>query len=419
MLILPEDAKKIPDFSFLLMGFCSLKRYYFKNFLLFILALPLTFANIQSMPHIPKPNLVIGSVLRPVDDHRMYGKLGIHIAALDVCQVHIVGFCSQGNVRNGTILFHPLFDFPRMSVRRFLSPIGFLKKIIQLKPETVIVNSPDLLIVTILYKILFGKKIFYDVLENHAANILFANTYPLFVRRPLAFIVRLVESLSRPFVEGYWLAERAYEHELPFVKGKYTLIENRFAPLTDVVVKPRRGSFRLLYAGTISESYGVFEAIALAKRLFAADSRFCLTLIGYAAQPSIRRRVYEECAGCPYIELIGIGSLVPHSRILESIRLSDIGLLPYRVNDAVKHRIPTKFYEYAAFSLPMIISQNPFWEDSLAAYSTSTHYVDFHEASTEDIIFRIHELTDTGFSNYSIDATYYTYIFSNLRNAFH
>ncbi len=366
------------------------------------------------MPHIPKRNLVIGSVLRPVDDHRMYEKLGVHIAALDVCHVHIVGFCSLNNVRHGTITFHPVFSFPRLSVRRFLSPLRFLKKLFQLKPETVIVNSPDLLIVTICYKILFGKKMFYDVLENYAANILFANTYPLFVRRPLAFFVRAVESVTSSFVDGYWLAERVYAHELPFVKHKYTIIENRFVPLTDVVVRPRRGRHRLLYSGTISESYGVFDAIALVKRLHATDSRFHLTIIGYAAQSSVQRRIASECKNIAFIDLIGINVLVPHSQILDKIRCCDIGLLPYRLNQAVRHRIPTKVYEYAVFSLPMQMSRNTYWSESFDAYAHLIQYVDFNTANIGDTSIEI-----LNNNNISLDSSYYTHIFSKLKECFY
>lgn len=381
-------------------------------------------ANIHSMPDIPKPNmpkpvLVIGSVLRPVDDHRMYEKLGVHIAASGVFQVHIVGFCSVKNVRHRTIMFHPLFSFGRLSFARFLSPLAFLKKLFQLKPETVVINSPDLLIVTIAYKILFGKKMFYDVLENYAANIMFANTYPLFVRRPLASFVRAVESVTRPFVDGYWLAERAYVDELPFVKGKYTIIENRFVPLSDVVVRPRRGKHRLLYSGTVGESYGVFDAIALAKGLHAIDNRFHLTIIGHAAQVSVRRRVFAECAGCDFIELVGINAFVPHSQILTKMQQCDVALLPYRVNQAIRCRTPTKVYEYAASGIPMIMSFNPYWKTSLEAYNGLIRYVDFRNIKFEHILAVIDVLSQ-GYNNHiSLDTTYYTYKFSNLTEKYY
>jgi len=324
-----------------------------------------------------RPRLVLGSVLRPVDDHRMYEKLGIALNALKKYDLHIIGFCSQMPVRHKNITFHALFSFERMSVERIIAPLRFLIKLIKLKPEVVVVNSPDLLIVTIWYKILFGKKLIYDVLENYHANVMFANTFPAPVRRLLAAGVRLTEWVSRPFVTEYWLAERVYVQELPFVKGKYRIVENRFPLLTDVVVKPRRGRHHLLFSGTISESYGVFKAIDLVKALHAIDPAYHLTIIGFAAQPAVRSRLYEQTNGLSFIHLIGIKAPVPHSQILRKVQEADIGLLPYQLNKAVVHRVPTKMYDYLVLGLPCILSYNPFWLKEARPYSGLVSFYDY------------------------------------------
>ncbi len=370
------------------------------------------------MTHIHKPKVVIASILRPVDDHRMYEKLGRTIADLHVCEVHIIGYCSHRRVREQNIVFHALYHFPRMSVERILAPLPFLRKLVQLRPEVVIVNSPENLIVSIVYKILFGKRIFYDVLENYQANIWFANTFPVFVRRLLGGIVRLIEWVSRPFITEFWLAEQVYAQELPFVKGKYRFIENRYIRTTDVIVKPRRAGRRLLYSGTIGESYGVFDAVALVKRLHAADPHFTLTIIGYAAQASVRNQLYDAVAGLDYIELMGIDTLVPHNEIIRQFQKADIALLPYQVNEATKGRVPTKYYEYIVHSLPFLMSNNPFWEELARPYSTGVGFIDFPNVTVDDCIEVINRLDWYYVSNISLDTTYYTNIFSNLTEHF-
>ena len=361
------------------------------------------------------PRLVIGSVLRPVDDHRMYEKLGLALANTGKHEIHIVGFCSQGHVRSKNIVFHPVFCAERLSARRFLSPIAFFKTLLKLKPEVVVVNSPDLLIVTISYKILFGKKIIYDVLENYAANIMFANTFPVFVRRPLAAFVRITEAATCPWVDEYWLAERVYAEELSFTKGKNRLVENRFVPPTDVVLAPRRGYHRLVYSGTVAESYGVFDAIDFAKRLHAVDDRFRLVVVGYAAQSAIRERLYKETSGISFIQLVGISHWVPHNEVLKYLYWADIGLLPYRVNQATQRRIPTKFYEYVFFSLPFLVSKNAYW-DFAKKMSGRVSYVDFQSVDVEGAIcllqsflnIKTHEMVSISL----LDKAYYSNIIS-------
>jgi hypothetical protein len=357
------------------------------------------------------PHLVIGSVLRPVDDHRMYEKVGLALAATDKFDVHIVGFCSQGRVRSKNITFHQVFRAERLSARRFLSPIAFFKTLLKLKPEVVVVNSPDLLIVTISYKILFGKKLIYDVLENYAANIMFANTFPLFVRYPLAAFVRLTEAAAYPWVDEYWLAERVYREELIFTKGKDCLVENRFVSPTDVASAPRRGYHRLVYSGTVAESYGVFDAIDFAKRLHAVDNRFCLVIVGYAAQPAVRKRLYQETASFPFIRLVGISHWVPHTEVLKYIYWADIGLLPYRVNQATRRRVPTKFYEYAALSLPFLASKNAYWDFFEESFKKA-ELVDFQSFDENDMILLLISLSVSSVSSLVLDNSYYTNIFS-------
>ncbi len=364
-----------------------------------------------------KPRLVIGSVLRPVDDHRMYEKLGIALSELGKHEIHIVGSVSQGRVRHKNIVFHSLFAFKRLSVKRFFAPIRFLKCLFQLKPEVVVVNSTDLLQVTICYKILFGGILVYDVLENNGANVMFANTFRPFVRRSLAAVVRLQEWMSRPFVDEYWLAERVYESELRFVKDKFRLVENRFALINDIIIRPRRGMHRLLYSGTISESYGAFDAIALVKRLHAVDSRFTLTIIGVAAQRSVRERLYKAVEGLSFITLVGIEHYVSHGLIIKYIQLSDIGLLPYRVNKAIEYRIPTKFYEYLAFSFPFVTSNHPFWQESCLPHSTLVGFMDFESLLVEDWVGLFKSILGNT-NHYSLDKAYYTNIFSNFYEDF-
>ncbi|MDJ1492412.1 glycosyltransferase [Cytophagaceae bacterium DM2B3-1] len=357
--------------------------------------------------------IVIGSVLRPVDDHRMYEKLGLGLLACHKHEIHIVGSLGKKGVRSKNIAFHELFNFERLSGRRFLAPISFFRKLIQLKPEVVVVNSPDILIVSCAYKIIFGSLLVYDVLENYYANVMFANTYRAFVRHILAHGVRFVEQVTRPFIDEYWIAERAYKEELPFVRSKFRIIENKFALVSDVLVRPRRGIYRLLYSGTIAESYGIFNAIALVKYLHSIDPRFELTIVGFAGQLSVRKRLVEEVSGCNFISLVGIDRYVGHQDIIRYIQNADIGLLPYQVNQATVNRIPTKFYEYLALLLPFVVAKEPFWEKELLPYSSQVRFYNFSQVCYDGFISLLRDLyINTNTINFR--SSYYTTIFSKL-----
>jgi glycosyltransferase involved in cell wall biosynthesis len=316
-----------------------------------------------------KKVIVIASVLKPVTDPRMYEKIGSTLAREENQEVHIIGFCSRKHVCKPNMYFHTILCANRLSWKRFTVSFKFYKNLIKLKPDVVVVNSPDILLVTIVYRILFRCRFFYDIRENYYLNLVHTDAFPVFIRNMFALIVRTIEWSTRPFVDKYLLAERCYAWELPFVKNKYEILENKYEPVTDVLVVPRRrGRFRLLYTGTIAESYGVFEAVQLARALHQVDSRYTLTIIGYAARDEERVRLREMVINCPFIQLVGVDFPVPHEQIIRSISEADLALAPYRANRSTRDKIPTKFYEYIYHRIPFVIPLNPMWNSFCLPY---------------------------------------------------
>src|SRR5258708_6960296 len=93
-----------------------------------------------------KQRIVIASLLKPVNDTRMFEKMANSLAR--VYDVFIIGFSSEKDVSvNSSIHFLPHGPFKRISFQRFIQPLRILKKIHKVKPEVLIVNTHELLIV--------------------------------------------------------------------------------------------------------------------------------------------------------------------------------------------------------------------------------------------------------------------------------
>ncbi len=336
---------------------------------------------------------MIASALKPVTDPRMYEKMGMALVRRGNHEVHVMGFCSRKHVCVPNMYFHVLLCANRLSWKRFTVSLKYYKKLLQVKPDVIVVNSPDLLIVTVIYKILFRPAFIYDIRENYYYNLVYGNAFPVFTRNMFALFVRGVEWCTRPFADAYLLAERCYTWELPFVKGKYEVVENKFEPLTDVLVVPRRrGRYRLLYTGTIAESYGIYEAVALAKALHGVDTRYTLTIIGYEARPAERQRLRELVEGVPFIRLVGLDHPVPHEQIIRAIGESDLALAPYRDNRSFRDKIPTKFYEYIYHRIPFLIPRNALWEAFCHPYR-ATLCIDFFDFIPSRLSDQLHRFT--------------------------
>ena len=84
------------------------------------------------MQEIKKRRIVLASVLKPVNDPRMFEKIGQSLSPH--YEVHIIGTKSKTDSSHDNIIFHPLGSYTRLGLDRILSPLRILKKILNLKP---------------------------------------------------------------------------------------------------------------------------------------------------------------------------------------------------------------------------------------------------------------------------------------------
>lgn len=314
-----------------------------------------------------KIRVLLVSLLKPIDDPRMYGKLGRTLRGLPAVEIHVCGYSAPLPADQEGIIFHPLFSFQRLSAGRLLAQARFLRLLHRLRPELILVCTHELLLPSLLYKALTGALIVYDIQENYALNLRTQQNYPAGFRQVLAGSVRLAERLSAQFVDHFLLAEKSYVRELPFLGKNYTVLQNKV--FSQLPTQTRRNitidtqkPFRLLYSGSISRLYGVFEAVELCHRLRQLHPGVEMTIIGYCSQPKVLAELKESLAYKPYINLIGGDRLVPHADILACIRSADLGLLSYRPHISTFACVPTKLFEYLAHTLPFLIQHNPTWE---------------------------------------------------------
>jgi glycosyltransferase involved in cell wall biosynthesis len=308
-----------------------------------------------------KKRIVIASVLKPVDDTRMFGKMATTLNASGAYEVFIIGFPSQRSLSTEQIRFLPLKQFTRISFARFAAPFRIHRKIRKVKPEVLIVNTHELLIVALLNRIIFGTRIIYDIRENYYRNILYSGAFPAPVNQLLAGWVRLKERLVAPFFDAFLLAEKGYKKELNFFHGRDHIIENKAVSQSDISRQKDPQTTRLLFSGTLAESTGVFEAIHLTKKLHAEDPSVRLTIIGFCALPASLSKIHAEVSGFSFITLIGGDHLVPHPEIVDAMYKSDAGIVYYPPSPHTENSIPTKLYEYLAASLPILLQPNPAW----------------------------------------------------------
>ena len=314
------------------------------------------------MPEVKKRTIVIASVLKPVNDTRMFEKIGQSLAETKQFNVHIIGFPgSTGQVP--FLTSHELPHFKRLSLKRLFIRWTIFRISVKLKPDLLIVTTHELLAIALLIKLRTKTKIVYDVQENYYRNIRHTPTFPAFLRPLIASYVRLKEMLFSGFIDHFFLAEKSYSHELTFPRSAYTILENKLKRPVDNPAAKRTAHerSRLLFSGTLAESTGVFIAIELAVKLYTLNKNISLTIIGHCAQKETLEKIRNTIEPYAFIQLIGGDELVPHEKILKNIQLADAGIIAYPFNPSTYNSIPTKLFEYLGYKLPILLINHPEW----------------------------------------------------------
>jgi hypothetical protein len=188
-----------------------------------------------------RTKILIASVLKPVDDTRMFEKIGMTLAE-NGYEVHVAGFPSSRSA-SGKILIHQSPRFKRISAGRVIQPWKVLRLISSIRPSLLIITTHELLWIAVIAKWLYKTKVIYDVQENYFMNIWHTRTFPLLIKNIVALWVRMKELMTSPAINHFLFAERAYQNELPFISDRFTQVENKFKRPAQEIVKSKGLAF--------------------------------------------------------------------------------------------------------------------------------------------------------------------------------
>lgn len=325
--------------------------------------------------------IVLASVLKPVDDTRVYEKFGKSLAKLDNTEVIIFGTKSndtslyklEENVR-----FEP-YDINEKSTRRNAGRL-FYKLLLKERPQHIIIHTIELLPFLIWYKLNHKTiKIYYDILENYGLNFKAQSYYSIFSKHFLSFGANLIESISFPFLDHIFSAEKIYLNEKKLPIHKTTVLENKYVSILDKKEKIEHQNKIITFCGTLSKAFGVLEFLNFVAVLCSCKNQLNYTfrIIGKAYENDVIQKLsqFEKQFN---LELIGITEFVPHLKVIEVMQESDFVALPYPTNLSTKNCIPTKMYECMALGIPMIIQNNPFWKTITDPHQAGI-FIDFNK----------------------------------------
>lgn len=258
-----------------------------------------------------------------------------------------------------------------------------VRRALRERPAIVHFHDPELIPWGLLLR-LFGKTVIYDVHEDFTQAAGVRPWVPDYLRPLLARFSDFTAWLARRRL-AIVIAERYYERRFPDATQvlNYPHVE-RSAALQAIerVPEARPERIRLLYLGNVTWSRGASIHAELATRLPG-----CEILISGGCEPAVAEEIrarsgdatlgivapdgtitWEKRSTQPAetvstIILDGVGFYVPHERMQAALSeewTAGIAIFPYTEHYYEKEL--TKFFEYMAAGLPVVLSNFPNWQ---------------------------------------------------------
>jgi len=218
-------------------------------------------------------------------------------------------------------------------------------------------HDPELIPVGYLLKRAAGARVIYDMHEDYRWH------GPIEGR-----FIRLLERWCFSWVDHVVVAN-AVQKQITRSSGVPTThIANYFKPPRELPDGTSKSTVptRLLYAGVMSNDggRGLSHLIDLAHTIKQTGADWQLDLVGICYRETARReaeaQIREQQLG-GVIRRVGWDRYVPWNAIVPYFRAADVGVVLGTYHPNQVRKIPTKFYEYLYFGLPILCSDFPLW----------------------------------------------------------
>ena len=255
-------------------------------------------------------------------------------------------------------------------------------------------NMPDFLVFVGLFHRLLGRPV---VLDLHDLSVELYQAKWTGRRATLLIpLVKLVERLSCLFASQLITTSHGFKERLVrrgIAPEKVTLVLNTpdphlFEYQPDRKFYPIHKGLHLLYHGTVTERFGLAQAIEAVALLKSRIPRTTLSIFG-KYDPSYRERLEREIKELGLDGQVSLGGWCNPRQISEIIRGADIGLVPYLKDEFMNLALSTKTFEYATTGLPVVASRL----NSISSHFDGQSIQFFEPGNAADMADKIHELS--------------------------
>jgi glycosyltransferase involved in cell wall biosynthesis len=308
------------------------------------------------------------SSLHPWNDNRILYKEVISLSAEYIVELHArADFCRKvnGNVE--------ITGLTAVHLSRLRNICALFIRSVRSKADMFHIHDFDLLPIAVILKIIFRRKVIYDVHENYSHVVAVRFPGPEFLKISAAKVISVFERRVLPILDGCIVAERSYIRHIRPYNAQTILVLNYPISIEQTDIAAVTG-YQMVYSGVITEARGALYLIDFMNALNQLGFDKChLHIVGRCYGENLSEKMINMIHRLGLEKLVSLNLNDQHMQY-ETIRQSyegkNIGLAFLSPVPHYMHSVPTKFYEYMQHGLLVIASDFPLW----------TRFIDENEA---------------------------------------
>jgi len=335
--------------------------------------------------------VVLAHTQKPPSEARIFDKLAYSLSFFSNLKLYIFGGNNFGKDDFAyEIVLLPIFSTRRNLIYRLFNIWNCWCHLYKIKPDVVIVCSPDLLVPAVVYKVVYSKMLIFDIQENFGLNLKFQKSYRRLSWINLQQITGLYFSWFYPFVDRFWLAEKIYEDQLVLTKGSSLVFENRVSEKWRSksaynFIGPSGEDIVFLFSGVITVDSGILRAIDFYYAFQNRIPKARLIISGYIPNHILKSKIQNLAKQNKGIEILNEGKWVSSLNMWDLYKKTDVVFISYVETEANNGKVATKFFEAQFAGKPVLCQKNGSFSKSIIA-SHAGFEVDYHNPDCNDFI---------------------------------
>jgi len=290
---------------------------------------------------------------------RVFYRECVHSAELGY-QVCLIRAGAASETRNGVELVG--YRSGTGALSRLLAAPFALRAALKQKADIYHLHTPQMLPIGWILKVVFRKKVVYDIFEDFPSMALTKEKLPLWIRKSLGALLYGVESASCRLFDGIVTADpsvmRMYARSATGPRIVfYNLPSLRLFARAEHDRQTKR--YDIVYSGGISERTGIYVLLEAIQQLVASGLKPRVLIFGYFDSDASSAKLRDRISELRLDEFFEIKGKVTPPEVPVLLSQARIGVVPLQPIPKFLKNIPTKLFDYWACGLATVVSDLP------------------------------------------------------------